>query len=872
MSNGFTVPRSLRFALLTGAAVVLAACGGDGDSSDSSDTKTGNQPPTIEGTPPVSVVANAPYSFKPTASDPDGDPLLFAADGLPPWAEIDSLTGEISGVPAVGDVGTYRGIVERVTDGDTEALLPAFDIVVEPVTASANQAPSISGTPPTEATVGDAYVFAPTAEDPDGDALTFSIRNRPAWATFDASTGTLQGTPSASSVGTYRDIVIAVSDGESTASLPPLTLRVSMPGTNSAPTISGTPMTSIAAGSPYSFTPTATDADGDTLTFSIENKPAWASFDSATGQLSGTPAAGQTGAYSGIAISVADGSASASLAPFTITVTAATTNSAPTISGTPAVDVQQGTAYDFQPSASDADGDKLTFSIANKPSWASFSTTTGRLSGTPGAGTAGRYSNIVISVTDGKAGAALPAFAITVAASNSAPKISGTPATAATSGAAYAFTPTASDPDGDALTFTIANRPSWAAFNTATGRLSGTPSASNAGAYSNIVISVSDGKLSASLPAFTITVTATNSAPTISGTPATSAASGTAYSFTPTASDPDGDALTFTIANRPSWATFNGATGRLSGTPSASNAGTYSNIVISVSDGTLSASLPAFTITVTATNSAPTISGTPATSVGAGTAYSFTPTASDANGDTLTFSIQNKPSWATFGTSTGKLSGTPSAANVGTYSNIVISVSDGKATAALASFAITVTASNSAPTISGSPAASIMQGSLYSFTPSASDADGDTLTFSIQNKPSWAAFSTSTGKLSGTPGSGDVGTYSNIVIGVSDGVASASLPAFGVTVVAVATGNATLSWTAPTQRTDGSALTNLAGFKVYWGNQPGSYPNSVTIDNPGITTYVVESLTAGTWYFAMTAFDSEGVESSFSNTASKTIQ
>src|SRR4029450_6300439 len=99
--------------------------------------------------------------------------------------------------------------------------------------------------------------------------------------------------------------------------------------------------------------------------------------------------------------------------------------------------------------------------------------------------------------------------------------------------------------------------------------------------------------------------------PTISGTPSSSATEGTQYTFQPIATDADGDALTFTIANRPSWATFNSNTGRLQGTPSSSNVLTYGNIVISVSDGKASTPLPAFSITVAAAYAAPASSGKP---------------------------------------------------------------------------------------------------------------------------------------------------------------------------------------------------------------------------------------------------------------------
>ena len=182
-----------------------------------------------------------------------------------------------------------------------------------------------------------------------------------------------------------------------------------------------------------------------------------------------------------------------------------------------------------------------------------------------------------------------------------------------------------------------------------------------------------------------------NRAPTISGTAVATASAGAAYSFLPSASDADGDTLSFSISGKPAWASFSVATGALTGTPTAANAGTFSNIIISVSDGKLSTSLAAFSIQVTA-NAAPTISGTPAGRVTSGVPYQFVPTAADADRDTLSFSISGKPAWASFSAATGALGGTPSAADAGTYSNIVISVNDGKSTTSLPAFSIQVSA------------------------------------------------------------------------------------------------------------------------------------------------------------------------------------
>src|SRR5690606_14565215 len=181
---------------------------------------------------------------------------------------------------------------------------------------------------------------------------------------------------------------------------------------------------------------------------------------------------------------------------------------------------------------------------------------------------------------------------------------------------------------------------------------------------------VSDGAASASLQPFSIAVTQTtsNTPPTISGSPPASATQGQLYSFTPTAADADGDSLRFTIANRPSWASFDQNTGKLEGTPTSQfHVRTYSNIVITVTDGTASMSLEPFSITVAAPNRPPTISGTPPTTATVGTQYSWRPTASDPDGNTLTYQIQNRPSWATFSMTTGRLQGTPSASHVGTY-------------------------------------------------------------------------------------------------------------------------------------------------------------------------------------------------------------
>ncbi|MEN8177037.1 MAG: putative Ig domain-containing protein [Pseudomonadota bacterium] len=458
---------------------------------------------------------------------------------------------------------------------------------------------------------------------------------------------------------------------------------------------------------------------------------------------------------------------------------------------------------------------------------------------------------------------------------NTIPSIYGIPADSVSESGGYSFTPVANDPDGDLMSFSITSKPAWASFDSTTGTLSGAPGFDDSGNYSNILISVSDGSATASLSAFDITVTNTNRAPLIDGNPSLSVAEGASYSFTPSSSDPDGDTLTFSILNKPSWSNFSTSTGSLTGTPDFGDTNTYSNIVISVSDGSATASLSAFSITVTNTNWPPSISGIPATSVAENSSYSFTPTTSDPDGDILNFNITNQPAWASFNTATGTLSGAPDFDDASTYSNIVISVSDGSATTSLSAFNITVTETNRPPSISGIPANSVTIGDMYQFLPSANDPDGDILNFSVMNLPAWATFDTTSGVITGTPELNDLGLYEDIIISVSDGSAEDSLNSISIMVdeAPITTGSATLSWTIPTTRTDGSYLdpSEIDGYRIYMGPNEDDVSMIVDLNEGGATGYTVMDLAIGTYVFKVSTYDTNGNEGGLSDPAIKDI-
>jgi hypothetical protein len=187
--------------------------------------------------------------------------------------------------------------------------------------------------------------------------------------------------------------------------------------------------------------------------------------------------------------------------------------------------------------------------------------------------------------------------------------------------------------------------------------------------------------------------------------------------------------------------------------------------------------------------------------------------------------------------------------------------------------------SNTPPTISAAPATTATIGTAYDFAPTAQDADGDTLAFSIANRPEWATFSTATGRLSGTPQA--EGATSNIVISVSDGKNTAALPAFTITVAAVSTGDPTptpvsgkavaLSWEVPTRTIDGGTLGDLTGYRIHYGRSATAMAQSIEIQSAGANTYTVQLPKSGTYYFAVRAITADGNVSALSNVISRSI-
>ena len=327
-----------------------------------------------------------------------------------------------------------------------------------------------------------------------------------------------------------------------------------------------------------------------------------------------------------------------------------------------------------------------------------------------------------------------------------------------------------------------------------------------------------------------------NTPPSITGKPQRQVTTGTEYHFKPVATDPDDDRLGFSIRNRPGWASFDPTTGELRGTPPPGERELVTGIVISVSDGTYGSALPPFSIWV----SAPTFSGT-APPAEAPPEINNPPVANEEADPPPVDSGDTPPEVNTPPVADEENDPPP------------------------------VEPENSPPVLGGAPITLAAVNELYFFEPFANDPDDDELEFAMVNKPSWLDFDTVSGVISGIPRATDVGTYSGLWLTVTDGLNVTGMGPFEIEVVAIGNNSVTLSWQAPTENEDGSPMLDLAGYRVRYGQQSKSYPNLIDINNPGIVTFGVDSLTPNTYYFVISAYNLSGSESGNSNEATITL-
>ncbi|NPA74606.1 MAG: hypothetical protein GXO25_00820, partial [Euryarchaeota archaeon] len=506
--------------------------------------------------------------------------------------------------------------------------------------------------------------------------------------------GTLYGTPGPYDVGTWW-VNITVEDMRGSSDWRNMTLGVN--NVNDAPVITTTDITTATQDELYSVKYNATDADGDTLTWALKTNATWLTLSGST--LSGTPSNADVGIY-WVNISVSDGNGGVDWHNFTLTVR--NVNDPPVINTNDVKTATQGEMYSVEYNATDPDGDSLTWALKTNATWLNLDGS--HLWGVPDNADVGIYW-VNISVSDGHGGLDWHNFTLTVLNVNDPPTITTKDVATATQGVLYSVTYNATDPDGDSLMWALKTDAAWLSLTDST--LSGTPDNADVGAYW-VNISVYDGHGGTDWHNFTLTVKNVNDPPVINTKDITTATQGVLYLVEYSATDPDGDTLTWALQTNATWLTLTGST--LSGTPDNADVGVYW-VNISVSDGHGGINWHNFTLVVKSANKAPIIIDFTVLNGTVNRTYSLLIPATDPDGDTLVWNMTG-PAWLSINATTGRISGTPTQA--GNYT-VIVRVSDGHGGVANKTFTIHIASSpkeHENNNSSLSPAALIMPGIL----------------------------------------------------------------------------------------------------------------------------------------------------------------
>ncbi len=521
------------------------------------------------------------------------------------------------------------------------------------------------------------------AADWNKDVITYSATNLPKGATVDSANHSFSWTPGYDQAGTYN-ITLIVSDGTLQSSK---TLILIIKDLNSAPVMSPIADKTTDEGKLLTFVVTATDPEGDQLTYSASGLPVNAIFNPANKTFSWTPAFNQAGEYS-VTFTVNDGSMSDSKI---LKISVNTASHAPVFGPLANASVNQKEVLNFPVTASDPDGDVLTYSASNLPTGASFNPATRQFTWSPAYNQIGNYT-VTFHVSDGTLSTSRD-VTFTAIKVNYAPYFTLGSVTTLTYNEGYPIKVNinAADWNKDVITYSATNLPKGAMVDSATHSFSWTPGYDQAGTY-NITLIVSDGTLQSSKSLILI-IKDINTAPVMSPLADKTTDEGKLLTFVVIATDPEGDLLTYSASGLPANAVFNPANKTFSWTPAFNQAGSY-NVTFTVNDGSLQDS-KSVKITVKNINSAPVMSSIADKTTDEGKLLTFVVTATDPEGDLLTYSASGLPANAVFNPANQTFSWTPAYNQAGSY-NVTFTVSDGSLQDSK-SVNITVNDSNNAP-------------------------------------------------------------------------------------------------------------------------------------------------------------------------------
>lgn len=392
------------------------------------------------------------------ATDMDGDALTYYTD-----APFGTLTGNVfSWTPTYEDAGTYT-FEFSVTDGKhTDSKLTTITV------NNVDRAPVLELIGNKEIYENSLLEFTILANDPDGDAVTYSVADLPAGATFDSSTRTFSWIPSLDAAGNYQVIFIAEANGLNDSE----TITITVGDIGAAPELNVIGDRNVNENDLLEFIVSATDPEGDIITYSAIDLPDGATFDINTGAFSWRPSYNDSGTYTVVFVAEAGGLTDSE----TITITVNNVDRDPEIGPIGSKEVNENELLSFIVSAIDPDMDTIRYLAVNLPYGADLNNVTGEFNWIPTYSDSGVYNVQFIANANGLIKS--ENVVITVNNVDRPPQFAPIGDKIADENQLLSFNISATDEDGDIVRYSAVSLPEGAELNSETGDFNWIPVAS----------------------------------------------------------------------------------------------------------------------------------------------------------------------------------------------------------------------------------------------------------------------------------------------------------------------------------------------------------------------------------------------------------
>jgi YD repeat-containing protein len=605
----------------------------------------------------------------------------------------------------------------------------------------------------TKLNAGSVFTYRSNAVDNNADPLTYSLINAPTGMTVDPTSGVVVWNPTLTQVENYYqelaaeqarltaigrgayartkvefDTYLRVSDGQGGQALQVLKLEL-LPN-NRAPIFTSTPTnTTPQIGKVFAYTPTAVDPDKDPISYSLVGNfnPTGVTVDPTTGKVTWTPTAAQLGSQQ-ISLQVTDSKGGSSIQKLALTVINPVINRAPEITSTPRTQTGSGQVYVYQVAATDADGDKLTYTLTNPPAGMVIDTK-GLITWTPTAAQSG-VKNVAITVSDSTL-TTQQTYALTVGntAINHSPEITSTPSFTTNLDKTYSYQLTGKDLDNDTLIWSLDNAPKGMVIDSSTGIVKWNPTSTQLGTHT-IAVRLTDAYGLYVGQEYTLKVNGVNTPPQIQSSPNTVGGLNSPYKYQVKAVDLEGDTLTYTLGRRPTGMTVDANNGLITWTPNSTQIGSQIiDVLVTDIQGAVSTQTYNLVVGSTPINQAPTITSTPKFTADINSPYQYQVVGTDPENQQLTYTLTTAPSGMVIDASTGLI--TWNNPTLGT-TQITIAATDTRGAVAVQEYTLTGN-QNHAPVINSTPITQVTIGNTYRYDVVATDSDNDALTYALDN-------------------------------------------------------------------------------------------------------------------------------------------